>query len=101
VWRLNGMRRSFAVSEVSLKKVLAEVKLVRVQLKSIERALDSLVYALIPEEEISPKLRKELEKRKRDVEEGKVELVPLEEVLKKHLSSRRTAPKASPHQTKK
>jgi hypothetical protein len=95
------MRRSFAVSEVSLKKVLAEVKLVRVQLKSIERALDSLVYALIPEEEISPKLQKELEKRKRDIEKGKVELVPLEEVLKKHLSSRRTAPKASPHQTKK
>jgi hypothetical protein len=89
------------VSEVSLKKVLAEVKLVRVQLKSIERALDRLVYALIPEEEISPKLQKELEKRKREIEEGKVELVPLEEVLKKYLPSRRTAPKANQHQTKK
>lgn len=87
--------------EVNLEKVLAEIKLVRMQLKSIERTLDSLVYALIPEEEISPKLRKELEKRKREIEEGKVELIPLEEVLKKHLSTKRTAAKASSHQTKK
>ncbi len=69
-------------AEVSLDKVYEEVKRVRLELRSIEKSLDSLVESLIPEEKISPEESKELKVLKREVEEGKY--VPLEEVLKKH-----------------
>lgn len=39
-------------------------------------------YPFLPEEELSPEERKELEELKREVEQG--ECVPLEEVLKKY-----------------
>jgi Zn-dependent M32 family carboxypeptidase len=69
-------------TEVSLDKVYAEVKRVRVRLESIEKTLESLVESLIPEEEISPEERKELREIEKEMERG--ECVPLEEVLKKH-----------------
>jgi Zn-dependent M32 family carboxypeptidase len=69
-------------TEASLDKVYAEVKRVRVKLDAIEKALESLVESLIPEEEISPEERKELREIEKEMERG--ECVPLEEVLKKH-----------------
>ena len=69
-------------TEVSLDKVYEEVKRMRLELKSIEKSLDSLVESLIPEEKISSEEMKELEALKHEAEKG--ECVPLEEVLKKH-----------------
>ncbi len=74
--------RVYLTSEVSLGKVYEEVKRVRLELKSIEKSLDSLVESLIPEEKISPEEMEELEVLKHEAERGKC--VPLEEVLKKH-----------------
>lgn len=70
------------MSEVSLEKVFAEVRKVRVRLESIERTLESLVDALLPEEEISRKEWKEIEEIEREMERG--EYVSLEEVRKKY-----------------
>jgi len=69
-------------TEVSLDKVYEEVKRMRLELKSIEKSLDSLIESLIPEEKISPEEMEELEVLKHEAEQGKC--VPLEEVLKKH-----------------
>jgi hypothetical protein len=69
-------------TEVSLDKVYEEVKRMRLELKSIEKSLESLVESLIPEEEISPEEIEELKVLKHEAEQG--ECVPLEEVLKKH-----------------
>lgn len=69
-------------TEVSLDKVYEEVKRMRLELKSIEKSLESLVESLIPEEEISPEEIEELKALKHEAEQG--ECVPLEEVLKKH-----------------
>ena len=41
-------------NEVSLDKVYEEIKRMRLELKSIEKSLDSLIESLIPEEKISP-----------------------------------------------
>ena len=43
------------MTEVSLDKIYAEVKRMRSELKSIEKALDSLVESLIPEEKVTLK----------------------------------------------
>jgi len=69
-------------TEVSLDKVYEEVKRMRLELKSIEKSLDSLVESLIPEEKASPEEIEELKSLKLEAERG--ECVPLEEVLKKH-----------------
>ena len=65
-------------SEVSLGKVYEEVKRVRLELKSIEKSLDSLVESLIPEEEISPEEVKELREIESEMNRG--ECVTLEVV---------------------
>jgi hypothetical protein len=65
-----------------LDKVYEELKRMRLELRSIEKSLDSLVESLIPEEKISSEEMKELEALKHEAEKG--ECVPLEEVLKKH-----------------
>ncbi len=70
------------MTEVSLDKVYAEVKRMRTELKSIEKALDSLVESLIPEEKVSPEEMKELKALKEEALRG--ECVSLEEVMKKH-----------------
>lgn len=70
------------MSQVSLEKVFAEVRKVRVRLESIERTLESLVDALVPEEEISQKEWKEIAEIEREIEKG--EYVSLEDVRKKY-----------------
>ena len=75
------------VTEVSLDKVYAEVKRVRLELKSIEKTLDNLVESLIPEEKVSPEEMKELKALKEEALRG--ECVSLEEVMKKHGAKKR------------
>ncbi|MGD0994086.1 MAG: hypothetical protein ABR909_01015 [Candidatus Bathyarchaeia archaeon] len=69
-------------TEANLDKVYAEVKRMRLELKSIEKSLESLVESLIPEEEVSPEEIEELKALKLEAERG--ECVPLEKVLKKN-----------------
>ncbi len=75
------------VTEVSLDKVYAEVKRMRLELKSIEKTLDSLVESLVPEEKVSPEEMKELKALKEEALRG--ECVSLEEVMKKHGAKKR------------
>ena len=67
---------------VSLDKVYEEVKRMRLELKSIEKSLESLVESLIPEEEVSPEEVKELREIEAEMDQG--ECVPLEEVKQKY-----------------
>lgn len=69
-------------TEVSLDQVYAEVKRMRLELKSIEKSLDTLVESLIPEEEISPEEKKELHEIEAEMDRG--ECVTLEEVKRKY-----------------
>ena len=69
-----------------LDEVYAEVKRMRIELKSLEKSLNNLADLLIPEEKVSPKEMKELEALKKEALKG--EAVPFEEVLKKHGSKR-------------
>lgn len=69
-------------TEASLDKVYEEVKRIRLELKSIEKSLDSLVESLIPEEEISPEEVKELREIESEMNRG--ECVTLEVVKKKY-----------------
>ena len=71
----------FKISEATLDKVFSEVKRVRLELKSIERTLENLVESLMPEEEISPKERKEIRQIEREMAQGKC--VTFEEAQKK------------------
>lgn len=75
------------MTEVSLDKVYAEVKRMRLELKSIEKTLDSLVESLVPEEKVSPEEMKELKALKEEALRG--ECVSLEEVMKKHGAKKR------------
>ena len=69
------------VSETTLDKVFSEVKRMRLELKSIEKTLESLVESLIPEEEISPKERKEIRRAEKEMERG--ECITFEDAQKK------------------
>jgi len=73
-------------TEASLDKVYAEVRRVRTKLESIEKTLQSLKAALIPEEQVSPEEMKELKVLRRQALHG--ECISLEEVLKKHEAKR-------------
>ena len=81
-WFLYSFGEELVLSQVSLKKVFAEVRKVRVSLESIERTLESLVDALIPEEEMSQGEWKEIDEVEREVKRG--EGVSLEEVRRKY-----------------
>jgi hypothetical protein len=70
-----------------LDKVYEEVKRMRLELKSIEKSLDSLVESLIPEEKISPEEVKEL--REIEAEMNRGECVTLEEVKKNYGAKKR------------
>ncbi len=70
------------MTEVSLEKVYAEVKRMRLELKSIEKNLDNLVESLIPEEKVSPEEIKELRELEKEMERG--EYVSLEEIKAKY-----------------
>ena len=70
------------LTEADLEKVYTEMRSVRIELKSIERTLESLAESLIPQEKVSPEEMKELESLRHEAESG--ECISLEEVLKKH-----------------
>ncbi len=60
----------------------AEVKRMRMELKSLEKSLDALTKLLIPEEKVTSEEVKELNALKKEALRG--ECVSFEEVLKKH-----------------
>lgn len=74
-------------TEANLDKVYDEVKRMRLELKSIEKSLESLVESLIPEEEVSPEEVKEL--REIEAEMNRGESVTLEEVKRKYGARKR------------
>jgi hypothetical protein len=67
---------------VNLEKVYAEMKRVRLELKSIEHTLSDLADAMLPLEKMSSKERKELDEI--DGEMARGECVSLEEVKSKY-----------------
>jgi hypothetical protein len=69
-------------TEASLDQVYAEVKRMRLELKSLEKSLDTLAELLIPEEKITPEESMELKALKKEALSG--ECVSFEDVLKKH-----------------
>jgi hypothetical protein len=69
-------------AEPKLEDVYAEVKRMRIELKSLEKSLNNLSDMLIPEEKVTPKEIKELKTLKKEAHNG--ECIPFEEVLKKH-----------------
>mgnify|MGYP001036735779 CR=1 FL=1 len=75
------------MSQLSLEKVFAEVRKVRVRLESIEKTLESLVDALLPEEELSQREWREIEEIEREMEKG--ECVSLEEVRRRYGARKR------------
>ncbi len=75
------------MTEVSLDKVYAEVKRMRLELKSIEKNLDNLVESLIPVEKVSPEEIQELRELEKEMERG--ECVTLEEVKAKYGAKKR------------
>ncbi|MBX5321589.1 MAG: hypothetical protein QHH12_07025 [Candidatus Bathyarchaeota archaeon] len=75
------------MSQVSLEKVFAEVRKVRVRLESIEKTLESLVDALLPEEEISEEEWKEIDEIEREMEKG--EYVSLEDIRRRYGAKKR------------
>jgi hypothetical protein len=70
------------MTQISLKDVYTEVKRVNIRLESLERALETLMDMVLPEEEISEEEWKEIKEIEEEIENGKC--VSLEEVRKKH-----------------
>jgi len=70
------------MTQVILKDVYTEVKRVNMRLESLERALETLMDMVLPEEEISEEEWKEITEIEEEIEKGKS--VSLEEVRKKH-----------------
>lgn len=81
------------MTQVNLDQVYAEVKRLRIELKSIEKSLDSLVESLIPVEKISPEEEKELREIEKEMEQGKY--VTLEEVMKPRVKKRARVPRTA------
>ena len=73
-------------TEASLDQVYAEVKRMRLELKSLEKSLDTLAELLIPEEKVTPEELRELKALKKEALSG--ECVSFEDVLKKHNAKR-------------
>jgi len=74
-------------TEVNLEKVYAEMKRVRLELKSIEHTLSDLADAMLPLEKMSPKEKKELHTIDKEMERG--ECVSLEAVKSKYGAKKR------------
>jgi len=70
------------MTQVSLKDVYTEVKRVNIRLESLERALETLMDMVLPEEEISEEEWKEIKEIEEEIKKGKC--ISLEEVRKKH-----------------
>jgi hypothetical protein len=73
--------------EVNLEKVYAEMKRVRLELKSIEHTLSDLADSMLPLEKMSSKEKKELNGIDREMARG--ECVSLEEVKSKYGAKKR------------
>jgi hypothetical protein len=69
-------------TEASFDQVYAEVKRMRLELKSLEKSLANIAELLIPEEEASLEEIKELKTLRKEALSGKC--VSFEDVLKKH-----------------
>jgi hypothetical protein len=70
-------------TEVNIEKVYEEVKRIRLELKTIEKSLDSLLESLIPEgDQPSPEEIKEIETLSKEMHEGAC--VPIEQVMEKY-----------------
>jgi len=69
------------MTQVSLKDVYTEVKRVNMRLESLERALETLMDMVLPEEEISEEEWKEIKEIEEEIEKGKC--ISLEEIRKK------------------
>jgi len=74
-------------TQVSLNQIYEEVKRIRLELKSIEKSLESLAESSIPEEEVSPEEVKELKEIEAEMQQG--ECVTLEEVKRKYGAKKR------------
>jgi hypothetical protein len=82
------LERVHLTTEVSLDKVYEEVKRMRLELKTIEKSLDSLLESLIPEgEKLSPEEIKELDVLSKEMDEG--ECIPIEQVMEKYGAPKR------------
>ena len=73
-------------TEASLDQVYAEVKHMRLELKSLEKSLESIAERLIPEEKVTPEELRELKALKKEALSG--ECISFEDVLKKHGAKR-------------
>ena len=69
-------------TEASLDQVYAEVKRMRLELKSLEKSLESIAERLIPEEKVTPEELREIKALKKEALSG--ECVCFEAVLKKY-----------------
>lgn len=81
MWR-DVERLGIDVSKLKPERVYTEVKRVNMRLESLERALETLMDMVLPEEEISEEEWKEITEIEEEIEKGKS--VSLEEVRKKH-----------------
>ena len=59
------------MTQVSLKDVYTEVKRVNMRLESLERALETLMDIVLPEEKISEEEWKEIKEIEEETEKGK------------------------------
>lgn len=78
-------------TEASLDQVYAEVKRMRLMLKSLEKSLESIAERLIPEEKVTSEELRELKALKKKALSG--DCVSFEDVLEKHGVKRRASHK--------
>ena len=57
-------------TETGLDQVYAEVKRMRLELKSLEKSLDTLAELLVPEEKVTPEEMRELKALKKEALSG-------------------------------
>ena len=70
------------MAQVSLDDVYTEVKKVNMRLESIEKALETFMDMVLPEEEIDEDEWKEIDEIEAEIERG--EYISLEELKRKH-----------------
>jgi len=70
------------MAQVSLDDVYTEVKKVNTRLESIEKALETFMEMVLPEEEIDEDEWKEIAEIESEIERG--EYISLEELKRKH-----------------
>ena len=70
------------MAQVSIDDVYTEVKKVNMRLESIEKALETFMDMILPEEEIDEDEWNEIDEIESDIERG--EYISLEELKRKH-----------------